>query len=270
MINEQITQLAEIDGAEVKKASSIRPKKFEQKFLNPHLQSYLWDQAIFELIADEKFDYVKKMCAENAELYLADHMIMSLINAMGTTGMEERVDSLFNRLKSSNAISTIYIAKDGLHIEKTDGTKIHSRVLSKTMPALVDEENRVLTKARKKGNGHYDSINISTSLTEPSKVATGFTYGLTSRSRYLHSWVETSLEDEAVVIDYTMNAIINKEAYYELKKAEIVSKVSSSTLREDGKVVYPYILNGELTYAEYLACRVDVLENIAEIEGAKN
>lgn len=270
MINEKEIQLPEVEEIEAKKVSStIHPKRFQQKYLVPHLQSYLWDQALNELIAEGKYNQIRKMCAENAEIYLEDHMIMGLINAMGTTGAEEKKTALFNRLKANPSIASIYIALDGLHIEKTDGTKVHAKVLSSTMPALFEDDDKILTSARKKGSGHYDSINLSTSLNFPSKVATGFTHGLTSRSRYLHSWVETSLDDEPVVIDYTMNAIINKEAYYELKKADVISKVSSSTLKEDGKIVYPYILRGELSYAEYLACRVEVLENIAQSEDAQ-
>lgn len=245
----------------------IRPHNFQQKYIVPHLESYLWDQSIKELIANDKASVVMQIIAENgAILYFTDYKIGSLVKAMGTEGAQETKMGLYRELyKKEDDISKIILNRDGLKIERTDGVTIKAKVLSDIFPNLFVDDEVIKTSKRTK-NVSYNTINLSTHLYMDNKVVSGFVYGISSKSKYLHSWIETKLDGEDVVIDYSMNTIMNREGYYNLRKAEPISKITKSKLMEDGKVVYPYILSGELTYKEYLLCPQEVLENISNHE----
>ncbi len=53
------------------------------------------------------------------------------------------------------------------------------------------------------------------------------------KSRFLHSFVETTLNGEEVVIDGTLNAIMNKDGYYTFRHIKPLTKISNQTLQED-------------------------------------
>ena len=74
-------------------------------------------------------------------------------------------------------------------------------------------------------------------------LVTGYHYGYTDKSRYLHSWVETKFFDTEYVFDVTLNAVINKEGYYKLKhikENEILQRINNKVLGEE-----------QLKYKEY-------------------
>lgn len=252
---------------EAKKDLGIRPKNFQQKYIVPHLESYLWDQSLKELISNGKASAAMQIIAENgAQLYYLDYKIGSLVKAMGTTGEEETKMKLYRDLfKMDEDVRMIRINHDGLRLDRVDGTTIRAKVLSDVMPNLFEGDDIIKTTKRGKHNS-FNTINISSHLYMDNKVVSGYIYGLSSKSRYLHSWVETVLDGEEVVIDYSMNTIMNRDGYYELRKAEPISKIKKSELIEDGPIVYPYIQSGDLTYKEYLTCRKEVMENIANLQ----
>ncbi len=64
-------------------------------------------------------------------------------------------------------------------------------------------------------------------------IVTGYSYGYTDKSKFLHSWVETKLKGQDVVIDGTFNAIFNKEGYYKLRHIKQLSRISSTDFKND-------------------------------------
>ena len=54
----------------------------------------------------------------------------------------------------------------------------------------------------------------------------------------LHSWVEFNYQGEDMVIDYTLNALMNKEGYYMILSVQnLLSRIDSKLLKEDRKVL---------------------------------
>ena len=64
---------------------------------------------------------------------------------------------------------------------------------------------------------------------------TGYIYGYSDKSKFLHSWVESTINDEEYVIDGTLNAMINKDGYYLMQHAKPITKISDSVLKSDIK-----------------------------------
>lgn len=85
------------------------------------------------------------------------------------------------------------------------------------------------------GNCYDFAYNISLNLGVPNQIVTGYIYGYSDKSKFLHSWVESTINDEEYVIDGTLNAIINKEGYYLMQHAKPITKIDDSVLKSDIK-----------------------------------
>ena len=85
------------------------------------------------------------------------------------------------------------------------------------------------------GNCYDFAYNISLNLGVPNQIVTGYIYGYSDKSEFLHSWVESNIKDEEYVIDGTLNAMINKEGYYLMQHAKPITKISDSVLKGDIK-----------------------------------
>ena len=81
-------------------------------------------------------------------------------------------------------------------------------------------------------NFAYD---ISLNLGLSNEIVTGYIYGYSDKSKFLHSWVETTINGEEYVIDGTLNAMINKEGYYLMQYAKPITKISDVVLKSDLK-----------------------------------
>lgn len=74
---------------------------------------------------------------------------------------------------------------------------------------------------------------ICTGVDKESDIVIGYVYGNCDKSKFLHSWVETCIGGEEVVIDGTVNAVINKSGYYRMKHAEVLNRISKKDVIED-------------------------------------
>ena len=137
-------------------------------------------------------------------------------------------------------------------------------VLSKTLDWL--SADRLLESSARENKSHEKSMELARNLNSPNTLVTGWVAGLTSKSKYPHSWVETTLDGNEVVIDYTMNAIVNKDGYYALRYATPVSKINNVEIEKDLELVTPLINNNELSGLEYLVYRDSIIEALKESE----
>ncbi len=76
---------------------------------------------------------------------------------------------------------------------------------------------------------------IMRNLNNPCQIVTGYIFGYTDLSKFLHSWVEVKFKGKTYVIDGTTNIMIDKEAYYTLKHAIPITKISQKTFKNDIK-----------------------------------
>lgn len=83
------------------------------------------------------------------------------------------------------------------------------------------------------GNCYDFAYNISLNLGLPNQIVTGYIYGYSNKSEFLHSWVEAIIKGEEYVIDGTLNAMINKQGYYLMQHAKSITKISDSVLKSD-------------------------------------
>lgn len=85
------------------------------------------------------------------------------------------------------------------------------------------------------GNCYDFAYHISLNLGIANEIVTGYIYGYSDKSKFLHSWIEVTIKGKEYVIDGTLNAIINKQGYYLMQHAKPITKINSTTFRNDIK-----------------------------------
>lgn len=117
---------------------------------------------------------------------------------------------------------------------KTSKGMIMAIQLSSLIP-IVKKKFPYIESDERFGKCYDFAYHISLGLGIPNKVVTGYIYGYSDKSKFLHSWVEVTINGKEYVIDGTLNAIINKEGYYLMQHAQPITKISSITFKEDIK-----------------------------------
>lgn len=113
------------------------------------------------------------------------------------------------------------------------------------------------------------SFEVSKNLGIKHDLVVGYIYGGSDVARYLHSWIETKLHGEEVVIDLTMNAIVNKKGYYQLKninEKEILQRTSDEQIYEDMGKWIKVFETLELTEDEYMLFRDEIINDLEKNE----
>ena len=111
------------------------------------------------------------------------------------------------------------------------------------------------------GNCYIYAYYISVGLPLPNNLVTGYIYGYSDKSKFLHSWIETNIKGEEFVIDATLNAVINKDGYYLMQHAKPINKISSQTLKEDLKN-YEIIDNKNIPIELYYVFRDEIIKDL--------
>ena len=117
----------------------------------------------------------------------------------------------------------------------------------------IDTDDRI----KKCFNYAYE---ISRNIGVKNEIVTGYIYGYTDISKFLHSWVEINYKGQDYVIDGTLNAIINKEGYYALRHAEPITKISNETLEIDIKNYLSKV--GTFGLPDYLFFRNEIIKDL--------
>lgn len=129
-----------------------------------------------------------------------------------------------------------------------------------------------LQSKSREGMCHYLSIKLSDYIakvtTSKVEIVTGYIYGLSSKSKYSHSWVEL---DGTYVCDPTLNAFMRKELFEELYHYEEISRFDGKTVVNDFKRAAGHKdMLGGLTDKEFLFFGKEILEEFDQIDNSDN
>lgn len=206
------------------------------------------------------------------ETYEADFIIFSLLFNQTLEDRDKYYIQLLYRdlLMYKEYIKKIFTTPnpnfktDELVIETNNGP-IRLIPLSNYKPQLLNEYRDLETTDRA-NTCFYNSRNISQKLEENNDLVTGIVYGYTDKSKYLHSWVEVELFGEMYVVDYTMNAIINKDGYYRFRHAKEIERINKATLLND-KINYGNVIDALDAHAAfYNVFRDEILKDLERNE----
>ncbi len=184
----------------------------------------------------EGLEYLKEIGAtwydkENYE-------ILYTISAFTKKDTDEKFfQSLIERISRQNGTKEVKIEKVKdknffRFIVNKEDFSVTVMPLSKRLPISL-ETCPDLEDDTRVGTCFTKALTTATHLGRDNTIVTGYCYGYSDKSRFLHSIVETTLDGEEVVIDGTLNAIINKDGYYALRHFKPLTKISNQTLQDD-------------------------------------
>lgn len=243
---------------------------FEERFHN----SQIIDETFSEIFNTEglksSIDYLKSIGA--TKLDMDNYQIKYRINKWTQNDLNEKEKEEFLKelLKLKDYVIDVKIGENTkfgipeVAIQTTDGLICAMRFstykpkIKKIIPE-IENESRF-------GNCYKYAYYISLGLPLPNNLTTGYIYGYSDKSKFLHSWIETTINEEEYVIDATLNAIINKEGYYLIQHAKPINKINSQTFREDLNN-YPIIDNKNIPLEVYYVFRDEIIK---EFEKRKN
>ncbi len=241
-------------------------EKLKKMFIDPTEEAEEWEGKI--LSRDTDSDEVERLLMQANEYYQDEWRICTAIEGYTSIGEKEEREGLLFRLKSIPWIKDIKIEAKRVLMDTEKGL-IRFGLINETLPEYKDDL-QLFTTGRK-GFCHRDALKMSTMYEKENHVVTGYVYGIADKAKYLHSWVETTIDEKDYVLDYTMNVAMNKEAYYMLKHAEEISRISNKQIKEDWKIIKNLNAKGiHFMDSQYLIFRDEIMKDLEKNFGTEN
>lgn len=193
-----------------------------------------WEERLISAINTkdwEAFIALEKERPQIKELYLQEDSLIHLIREYTLEKTLEEKQDILKMIESSDFVQEIESVNDlGFRIRLKDQSRIAIMQATKLIWELK-EDPYILTKERY-GNCHGAS-KAYLDIFEDSKLITGYVCSLADKNRYLHSWIETSMQGKEFVFDYTMNVMINTEGYYRLFHVQKINEIEKEEIVTD-------------------------------------
>lgn len=247
-------------------------KSYDLLFGEPFTKSQEIDDTFVKLANEkglkEAINYLKQMGATTLDIDNFD--IMYCINQFtDDNNSPEKKESFIKSIsdlkeyvKKVQIVNNDKLNLPQVIIETIEGT-IKATQFSSINPNIKEVIPCIDTSERL-GKCYYLAYMICLNLGIPNNIVTGYTYGYTDKSQYLHSWIETELKGEPVVIDGTLNVIMNKEGYYKMRHIEVLTKISNETLMSD---IEKYLSKvGKISLDVYYLFRDEIIEEFKKNE----
>lgn len=141
------------------------------------------------------------------------------------------LNKLLDRILGMDEVIGITKTDKNLVIKLKDYT-LEVETFSKRNPKVVKLLPDIESIERN-GTCYDKAYKICLGFKGSSNLVTGYNYGYTDKSKYLHSWVEVTIDGKEYVVDGTLNAMINKEGYYKLRKINLLTSIPKEQLIND-------------------------------------
>ena len=239
-------------------------KNFKEIFIDPDQESTKWDNKVFKLGEERKEKELEEHLDTANELYLDEYAIFSAISEITKKRIskKEKKKRMMD-LKELDLVEDVEFKKDGIVIKTTEG---EIKVIKLTDAIRELRKDKDIETEKRFSQCHTKSMMISKRLGMPNDIVTGYIYGLSDKSKYVHTWVELQTQGRELVLDYTLNAAINKEGYYMIKHVEEISRISSEELEEDIRILNKFSSRFDINLKEYLLFRKEIMRDLRKNE----
>lgn len=205
-----------------------------KKFKTDEEEGEKWKDECYDALVKDDKDRIKELEKKGQITFVGDAIDILLDKfSMETPISDEEFEGYKETILKCKAIKDLEYKKNPIQIvfKTTIGdfkasklTDIFSKF--KLIPGIETRERH--------GCCHSASIDVSTTVSNKNKVATGYYYTFGEGAKYLHSWVEVKLGNVPFVIDTTRNLLMPKKGYYFVRNIEgPVYKISSGTLKRE-------------------------------------
>lgn len=193
-----------------------------------------WNKRYDKATHDNNKKEIMSLLSEANHLYFDEYFIYSTITKLNNNNFsEEEKNHLIDSFNKSRIVKFTSKQNDYISIN-TRANCIKVAKLSDIIPETLNDRNDKKSVVRK---DKFSAEYISQLLTFPNSIVTGYVYGISDKSKKMHTWVEfKNNNNQDFVIDYDDNTVYNKEGFYFLKHVEPLKKVSSDELKGKSSV----------------------------------
>lgn len=234
----------------------IAIKNYELLFEDGDNASEEWLDAVFDAKRKNNKRKVKKLFKNVNQVYLDNYQIRGFIENFTSDISSEELVSEINNLKDLNSISFFDIEDNVIEMIFED-QEINVAKLTDVFPGFRNDPN--IKNDGRTGKCHESAVGMAAALDEECDVVTGYIYGLADVDRYLHSIVEINEFGEDYIIDYTLNAVFNKEGYNYLTKFEEIERIHNDELKSDLAILTKL---EKIPIKAYLTFRHEIMKDI--------
>lgn len=193
-----------------------------------------WNKRYDKATHDNNKKEIMSLLSEANHLYFDEYFIYNTITKLNNNQFsEDESNKLINSFNKSRIVKFTSKQNDYISIN-TRANCIKVAKLSDIVPETLNDKNSKGSVVRK---DKFSAEYISQLLTFPNSIVTGYVYGISDKSKKMHTWVEfKNNNNQEFVIDYDDNTVYNKEGFYFLKHVEPLKKVSSDELKGKSSV----------------------------------
>lgn len=193
-----------------------------------------WNRRYDKATHDNNKKEIMSLLSEANHLYFDEYFIYSTIMKLNNNDFsEDERNHLIDSFNKSKIVKFTTKQNDYISIN-TRANCIKIAKLSDIVPETLNDKNSKGSVVRK---DKFSAEYISQLLAFPNSIVTGYVYGISDKSKKMHTWVEfKNNNNQDFVIDYDDNTVYNKEGFYFLKHVEPIKKVSSDELKGKSSV----------------------------------
>lgn len=216
------------------------------------------------LLLQGNIDGAGELVGGKENLKVDKYNIFTFINNFTSSDKtaEEKMDNI-KKLYFGGYVRAAGIGPNSAELTTLEGVKMNIDVLSHALPSFTND--KTLKTLERQGKCHEKSLNILREYAnEGIKVVTADISPLSDEIKHLHSWVEINLDGKDYCIDYTMNALINKDGYYAFMNPEVRSVLTREEYMKDLEVLTPLLEKNSVDIKEYLVYPKEVVAEIVD------
>ncbi len=215
-------------------------KELKALFYEPYVESQRIDETFARIRAEESnkaaIEYLLKIGAKYLDIksYETLHHLDQFTK--NNIPLYERI-SLVESLADGKEVKSVLVEyndkKQRLEITlDTHVGKIRAMRFSEVCPQMLELLPELENDGRM-GQCFRMAYEIMRNLKNNCQIVTGYVFGYTDKSKFLHSWIEIKLRGKTYVIDGTNNLLIDKTGYYNIRHAIPITKISRKTFESD-------------------------------------
>lgn len=207
---------------------SYTNKNYELLFGSPNKEYNKLMAAYYDAVCHHDVIRLQKLFEDAKAVYFREDEIASVIEQL--VKHEVPLDTrkvLLENLVNHSLIKKYY-SQDLITVLETDYVQIKFTKISEIFPGL--EAQDIIKPGEQEGHCHSLSMDMCSQLFVPNEIVTGYISTISDQARFLHSWIETTINGNIWVLDPTVNMVINRDSYYFLHHAKPLSRVSQTGL----------------------------------------
>lgn len=193
-----------------------------------------WNRRYDKATHDNDKKQIMSLLSEANHLYLDEYFIYNIICKLNKEDLSKDEQlKLIDNINKSKIVKFVTVQEEYITIN----TRANCIKVAKLSDIIEDVQKDKNSKTSIIRQDKFSAEYLSQLISFPNSIVTGYVYGISDKSKKMHTWVEFKNNyNQEFVVDYDDNTVYNREGYYFLKHVEPLKKVSSDELKGKSSV----------------------------------